>query len=245
MGWCWVNLGQIIWLLKDGPHYSPKYTDEGIPFITGGNVRSSGVDFINAKRISPELHAELSQRCKPEKGDILYTKGGTTGIARVNTYDIEFNVWVHVAVLKLAGLVEPFYIQHALNSPFCYAQSQHFTHGVGNQDLGLTRMVNIILSLPPQEEQKTIIDEVERQFSVADQLEKTINANLKRSERLRQSILKQAFTGQLVPQDPSDEPAEKLLERIQAEKAKQVTTKTKKKTKSQPQSPTQLALPLD
>ncbi|MDF5739173.1 MULTISPECIES: hypothetical protein [unclassified Nostoc] len=82
-------------------------------------------------------------------------------------------------------------------------------------------------------------------MSVIDQLEKTININIKRAERLRQSILKQAFTGQLVAQDPSDEPAEKLLERIKAEKAKQVTTKTKKKTKSQPQSPTQLALPLD
>ena len=70
-------------------------------FITGGNVRPNGIDFKNVKFISPELHLELSKRCKPEKGDILYTKGGTTGIARVNTYDIYFNVWVHVAVLKL------------------------------------------------------------------------------------------------------------------------------------------------
>lgn len=243
-GWVWVNLGQITWSVKDGPHYSPKYVNEGIPFITGGNVRPSGVDFANAKRITPELYTELSKKCKPEKGDILYTKGGTTGIARVNTYDIEFNVWVHVAVLKLAGLVEPFYIQHSLNSPFCYSQSQHFTHGVGNQDLGLTRMIKIVLSLPPQDEQKKIIDEIEYLYSVIDQLEKTIDANLKRAEKLRQSILKQAFQGKLVPQDPNDEPAEKLLERIKAEKAKQTTTKTKRKTKSKKQSDLQLEIPL-
>ena len=107
-GWCWANLGQLTWSVKDGPHYSPKYVSEGIPFITGGNVRPSGVDFVNAKRITPELYNELSKRCKPEKGDILYTKGGTTGIARVNTYDNEFTVWVHVAVLKLCGLLSPF-----------------------------------------------------------------------------------------------------------------------------------------
>ncbi|MBK7292254.1 MAG: restriction endonuclease subunit S [Holophagaceae bacterium] len=86
VGWTWVELGQLTWSVKDGPHYSPNYVTEGIPFISGGNIRPSGVDFSNAKRISPELHAELSQRCKPEVGDILYTKGGTTGIARVNIF---------------------------------------------------------------------------------------------------------------------------------------------------------------
>jgi len=227
-GWKWINLGQITWSVRDGPYYSPKYATEGIPFISGGNVRPNGVDFDNAKRISPELHSELSKRCKPKKGDILYTKGGTTGIARVNTYDLEFNVWVHVAVLKLAGPAEPFYVQHALNSQFCYAQSQRFTHGVGNQDLGLTRMVNIILGFPPLAEQRHIVAEVERRLSVSDKMEATITESLKKAESLRQSILKKAFEGKLLNKKelekarkaPDWEPAEKLLERIKAEKVK-------------------------
>lgn len=177
-------------------------------------MRPSGIDFVNAKYISPDLHAELSKRCKPEKGDILYTKGGTTGIARVNTYDTEFNVWVHVAVLKLVDSVDRFYLQHTLNSPFCYAQAQQFTHGVGNQDLGLTRMVNIVLPLPPLAEQQRIVTEVERRLSVVAEVEAAVAANLKRAGRLRQAILKRAFEGKLVPQDPSDEPASTLLERI-------------------------------
>ncbi|CAD5950936.1 MAG: hypothetical protein RLZZ532_3779 [Cyanobacteriota bacterium] len=93
-------------------------------------------------------------------------------------------------------------------------------------------------------EQNKIVEEIERIFSVTNQLEKTIDANLKRSEKLRQSILKQAFEGKLVPQDPNDEPAEKLLERIKVEKAKQTTTKTKKKTQSKKQSDFQLEIPL-
>jgi type I restriction enzyme S subunit len=216
--WIWVNLGQLAWSVRDGPHYSPEYVNQGIPFITGGNVRPSGVDFANAKKISKELHQKFSERCKPEVGDILYTKGGTTGIARVNTYDREFSVWVHVAVLKLTGQIEPFYVQHALNSPFCYEQAQRFTHGVGNQDLGLTRMVRIILSLPPLAEQKEIISRIDYLQSIAEKTEDIVETSLKSADRLRQTILEHAFLGKLIPQDPTDEPAEELLKRIRGKK---------------------------
>ncbi len=79
--------------------------------------------------------------------------------------------------------------------------------------------------LPPEKEQYTIVEEVERCLSVADEVEKTIAAELRRAERLRQSILKAAFSGNLVPQDPNDEPAGVLLERIKAGKQQGVKTK--------------------
>jgi type I restriction enzyme S subunit len=217
--WVWVELGHLSWSVKDGPHFSPKYTEHGIPFISGGNIRPSGIDFDTAKYISPELHEELSQRCKPELGDVLYTKGGTTGIARVNTYDFDFNVWVHVAVLKITETTLPFYLQNALNSPFCHSQAQKLTHGVGNQDLGLTRMVNIRLPLCSPAEQAEIVRRLDARLEAADALEAETDAALTRADALRQSILKKAFSGQLVPQDPEDEPAATLLERIKAERA--------------------------
>ena len=209
-----------MWSVKDGPHYSPKYSNSGIPFITGGNIQPTGIDFFSAKFITPELHKELSQRCKPERGDVLYTKGGTTGIARVNTYDLDFNVWVHVAVLKTTISLEPFYLQHALNSPGCYAQSQKYTHGVGNQDLGLTRMVNIVLPLCCIAEQKQIIQIADRMTYELDKIEDEIEKALTEANALRQSVLKKAFGGQLIPQDPHDEPASVLLDRIRVEREK-------------------------
>jgi len=73
---------------------------------------------------------------------------------------------------------------------------------------------NHIIPLPPLPEQHKIVEEIERRFSIADEIEKVIDNSLKQAERLRQSILKKAFEGKLVPQDPNDEPAEKLLKRI-------------------------------
>ena len=76
------------------------------------------------------------------------------------------------------------------------------------------------IPLSPLPEQHKIVEEIERCFSVADEVDKVVEQSLKQAERLRQSILKRAFEGKLVPQDPSDEPAEKLLEYIRAERVK-------------------------
>ena len=76
----------------------------------------------------------------------------------------------------------------------------------------------LAVPLPPLTEQRRIVAEVERRLSVAQQAEATVEASLARAERLRQSILRQAFSGRLVPQDPDDEPASALLERIRAER---------------------------
>ena len=93
----------------------------------------------------------------------------------------------------------------------------------------------LVFPVPSLAEQHKIVEEIEQRFSVADAIEKTVDHSLKQAGRLRQSILKQAFEGKLVPQDPSDEPAEILLGRIREEKAKQqVNTKTLKRTKLKP-----------
>ncbi|MFC7298072.1 restriction endonuclease subunit S [Herminiimonas aquatilis] len=214
--WRRATIDQITSSIKDGPHFSPAYVTDGIPFISGGNIRPEGIDFSNTKFISPELHFELSKRCKPELNDILYTKGGTTGIARVNTEQREFNVWVHVAILRLVSVekIIPFFIQHALNSPSGYSQSQLYTRGVGNQDLGLTRMNKIIIGIPPTAEQLEIVRRVDALFAIADKLEASLATARKRVEQLTPAILAQAFRGELVAQDPSDEPASALLARI-------------------------------
>ena len=85
-------------------------------------------------------------------------------------------------------------------------------------NLNLTKIKNILFPLPTLDEQKQIVKEIEKRFEVADEAEKVIAENLDKAEQLKQSILKIAFEGRLVPQDPTDEPASELLAKIKAER---------------------------
>jgi type I restriction enzyme S subunit len=87
------------------------------------------------------------------------------------------------------------------------------------QHMFTSQLSEFELPLPPLAEQHRIVAEVERRLSIIEEIEAVINANMKRAERMRQAILKRAFEGKLVAQDPSDEPASVLLERIRAERA--------------------------
>jgi len=225
--WSWASLGQLTYSVKDGPHYSPKYADTGVPFISGGNITPEGINFSKTKFITHELNEELCKRCKPEVGDVLYTKGGTTGIAYFNQETAEFNVWVHVAVLKITNMIDGKYLQNSLNSKHCYSLAQRYTHGVGNQDLGLTRMIKITIPVPPIEEQTEIVRKVEQLFTYADQVEQQVKNAQTKVNQLTQSILAKAFRGELTEQWRQDNPelisgdnsAAALLERIKAERA--------------------------
>ena len=172
--WKWTKLGNLCYKVADGPHYSPKYVskEEGFPFLSARNIKINRFKLDSVKYVSFEDHLEFSKRVKPEKGDILYTKGGTTGVALVNDLEFDFSVWVHLAVLQIAkNFVDSHYLSNALNSPLCYEQSQAFTHGSSNRDLGLTRMIKIMLPLPPLCEQKRIVAKVEHLIALCDELE--------------------------------------------------------------------------
>jgi type I restriction enzyme S subunit len=215
--WQWVSLGQVTWDVADGPHFSPKYVDKhsGVPFISGRNISYNGIDFSDAKYVSRGDHAEFIKRAKPMRRDVLLTKGGTTGIATIVDTDEAFSIWVHVALLKvIEKFVSPYYLRDVLSSSFVYKQSQEQTHGVGNQDLGLTRMVYMALPLPPLAEQQEIVRRVEALFKTADALEARYRTAKAHVDKLTQSILAKAFRGEFVPQDPNDEPASVLIERL-------------------------------
>ena len=103
------------------------------------------------------------------------------------------------------------------------------TAGQFNLTLEICRNTEVPICSP--EEQGEIIQEIESRLSICDQLEATITENLQKAEAMRQSILKQAFEGKLVPQDPNDEPAEKLLEQIQLERQEKRPPQTSKQLK--------------
>ena len=231
IGWEWVSLGQITWSVADGPHFSPKYVSQadGVPFISGRNISYNGIDLSDAKYVSKEDHELFIKRTKAGTGDVLLTKGGTTGIATVVPEMEEFSVWVHVAVLKpVPQLICSQYLRDVLSTTSAYNQSQAQTHGVGNQDLGLTRMVHIALPLPPLSEQQEIVRRVEKLFAFADQIESRLKQAQAHVDHLTQSLLAKAFRGELVPQKSSDVPASVLLDQLRVER-ESMKRKTSKK----------------
>ena len=134
--------------------------------------------------------------------------------------------WVnnHAHVVQTWGGVPLQYLSVFLNA----TNLALFVTGTAQPKLTQASLNKIVIPLPPLAEQKQIVALVEERLSQIDSAQKTIDAELIRSKRLRQSILKQAFEGKLVPQDPKDEPASVLLERIKASKE---TEQPKKKTK--------------
>lgn len=230
-GWAWVTLDKVIWNVSDGPHFSPKYVDsgQGKRFISMRNISYKGINFDSCKYVSEEDHLKFVERGIPENGDVILTKGGTTGIACIIEDDVDFSYWVHLALLKpIHQHINSSYLRDALTSQLLYRQSQELTHGVSNQDLGLTRMIYMALPLPSIEEQQEIVQRVESLFASADRLEVQYIALKAQIDALPQALLNKAFKGELVPQDPNDEPASVLLERIQAEREQLTPTKKQK-----------------
>ena len=102
-------------------------------------------------------------------------------------------------------------------------------YGAGKPGLNLENIRSVIVPLPELQQQEEVVELIEDKLSVIDQLENTITTSLQQAEALRQSILKKAFSGQLVPQNPEDEPASVLLERIRAEREAQPVAKRPRK----------------
>lgn len=110
------------------------------------------------------------------------------------------------------------FVFYSLLSVNVQKQIESITKGVAQKKMSAQRFRSIVLPIPPLPEQQTIVSEIESRLSVCDKIEESTEQSLKQAESLRQSILKKAFEGKLVPQDPNDEPASVLLDRIRAER---------------------------
>jgi type I restriction enzyme S subunit len=243
-GWCWASLEQLSDEIVDCLHSTPKFTPEGKYCIDTNCIEPGKILFNKSRFVSEETYKERIQRLVPQQGDILFAREGTIGTAVVVPENTELCLGQRMMQFRPSACIKSVYFMLAMLSNVFYTQWKDYVTGTTSPHVNIRDLRKMSLPLPSLVEQKEILEKIDVILSVIDQLEKTIDANLKRSEKLRQSILKQAFEGKLVPQDPNDEPAEKLLERIKAEKAKQTTTKTPRKTKSKKKSDLQLELPL-
>lgn len=170
-GWKWVRIGALLHKLVDGTHRTPKYTESGIPFVSVRNMSNGKLSLADTKFISVEEHRELWQRCNPERNDILLSKVGTTGVpAKVDT-DVEFSLFVSVALLKFnTTLLDIDFLMYSILAPDFQKQCKEHTRGVGNKNWVIQDIANTIMPLPPLAEQKRIVAKLEELLPLCERL---------------------------------------------------------------------------
>ena len=237
-GWVWATLSQISDLkggATKGRRFRAGESLTEVPYLRVANVQRGYLDLSEIKTI--EVTQEVADQLALVPGDILFTEGGDRDkLGRGWVWKGELDGCIHQNHIFRSRLLlsemDPEFVSWWGNS-----FGQTFFEQSGKQTTNLASINLSVLSsfpvpLPPLAEQRRIVAEVERRLSVIQKAEATVEANLTRAERLRQSILKQAFSGNLVPQDPNDEPASALLERIRTEReATQAAAKPKSRAK--------------
>ncbi|MHB2153449.1 restriction endonuclease subunit S [Calditrichota bacterium GD2] len=213
-------------------------------FLNAKNVTSSGFNFEQLQYISKEKHYSL-RKGTLKYGDIVFTSRGTIGNTAYYSPQIKFKcmrINSGMFILReFESWLNPYYFLYGLRAPIIVQQIKKLRSGTAQPQLPIREFKSFTFTFPDKEEQQAIVQEIETRLSVADKLEQIVDESLQKAEALRHSILKKAFEGKLLSEaerealknDPEWEPAEKLLERIKAEKeamekTKQTTRKNKK-----------------
>jgi type I restriction enzyme, S subunit len=223
-GWCWATLNNLSWHVTSGSRgWAQYYAASGSLFVRVGNFNrlDTKIDLKNVVYVRAPDNLE-ADRCRLQQGDLLITITADVGMVGIVDEDVlqwgEAFINQHVGLVRFIDPSLTVFAALALASEPLQAQIRNKQYGATKTGLNLEDLKAFVIPLPSISEQQEIISEVERRLSIVTQSEAIVNANLKRAERLRQSILKEAFAGRLVPQDQNDEPASVLLERIHKER---------------------------
>ncbi len=219
-GWALARLDQICKEIVDCPHSTPKWTDKGIACVRTTEFRPGRLLLDQVRYVSESTYQARIARLKPEPEDILYSReGGILGIACLVPPGVKLCLGQRMMLMR--ATVSNRYVMHVLNCPQILSLVAKLTGGSASPHLNVGDVKAFPIPFPPGAEQLAIVQEIESRLSIVDEVEAQAEVNLRRASRLRQCILKLAFEGRLVPQDPTDEPdepAEKLLEPIRQQR---------------------------
>jgi len=198
--WQKVKLGEVAFAIDPQPsHRTPPEVENGIPYVSikDFDAPNDKIDFTYARKVSNTVLEEHLNRYKLEIGDFVIGKIGTIGkpvrIVLPQDYSLSANI-----VLIQPRKINTTYLYYFFQSSII---EKAFTAGVKattQAAFGIQKVRELIIELPSDEEQQSIVQEIESRLSVADKMEESITQSLLQAEALRQSILKKAFSGELV-----------------------------------------------
>jgi type I restriction enzyme, S subunit len=194
----WERLSGVVDDVADGPHVTPTYVSDGVPFITVLNVTSGRIRFGDNKYITPEEHAQYQRRAKAERGDVLITKDGTIGVPCFVDTDREFSFFVSVALIKpKRDTLNGEFLTWALRIPYIQERIKAKSRGDMIRHLVLREIRDLTVPVPPLPDQRRIVSFLSNMQIQVDELKRLQAETAAELDALMPAILDQAFKGEL------------------------------------------------
>ena len=239
--WAELKLESIATKITDGSHNPPKAQTSGLPMLSCRNIKDGELIFDEFRYISKAEFEREHRRTQVKEGDVLLSIVGTIGsTAVVKKEYLPVTLQRSVAVITLSNGMLPHFFRFFLTSPKGVKFLESNSAGSTQKGIYLKTLRSMPLPIPPFGEQKRIVAKIESTQSKIKTIEESVTIAEELIEKYREALLQKAFRGLLVPQDPNDEPASKLLERIRAERAKDSSGKKKKKDELPPIKPEEI-----
>lgn len=201
-------------ILKPGPEL-----ENGVPYIRVADFPGNKLNTSTVKNTSSEIDFAY-RRARLNEGDLVLSIRGSVGrIIKIPAKLQGANITQDTARLSTSGRVSVDYVLIALKAESTQRRMRAAVRGVAVRGINIGDVRALQIPLPPRAEQDMIVQQSDRLFAIADQLNARIEVAKRHVEKLSKSLLSKAFRGELVPQDPQDEPAGLLLERIRAQRA--------------------------
>jgi type I restriction enzyme, S subunit len=232
-GWVWASAEQLCDFITKGTTPPKEFDGSGekvIPFLRVTNLSDSGEMNMDDKVfVSKSTHDGFLARSAVYPGDVLMNIVGPP-LGQVSVVPATFPEWninQAIAIFRAVVGVLPSYVCLNLLSPLAqYWLKARAKTTAGQSNLTLETCRSLPIPLPSEAEQQALVQAADLAINAIDGQVRAIQHTLKQSTAQRKNILKAAFSGQLVPQDPNDEPAGVLLARIRAERIKAVASRT-------------------
>lgn len=185
--------------ISDGPHETPEFLDEGVPFVSAEAVSKGVINFSKIRGfISVADNERYSRKYSPRRGDIYMVKSGaTTGVTALVETDQEFNIWSPLAAIRCDDTVLPEFLLAFLRSrAFLDSIALHWSFGT-QQNIGMGVLGDLPVAVPPMDEQRRIAEHLSLKFRAMDRLQLGCTRSIELLKERRSALISAAVTGKI------------------------------------------------